>query len=185
MHGRTACAVFEVESFSSVPRDVRRYPTEMPNFTLRQYRLRSVLIATAIVAFTLAWLSPFTPSLTLSAPTEVDPQPYWADRYREYEIDVTNSGRFPVWLSSIANPVPCLSWEFDAKHHDATLVSIDIWKNDCTKLSPGATRTFVLAVKRDFDAFNLSLEAKDWRGRSAWYNAGEFRPALLRPPHGG
>lgn len=25
MHGRTACAVFEVESLSSVPRDVRRY----------------------------------------------------------------------------------------------------------------------------------------------------------------
>ncbi|TWU51413.1 hypothetical protein Poly59_30050 [Rubripirellula reticaptiva] len=25
MHGRTACAVFEVESLSSVPRDVYRY----------------------------------------------------------------------------------------------------------------------------------------------------------------
>ncbi|TWU51434.1 hypothetical protein Poly59_30260 [Rubripirellula reticaptiva] len=27
MHGRTACAVFEMENLSSVPRDVYRYPT--------------------------------------------------------------------------------------------------------------------------------------------------------------
>jgi hypothetical protein len=46
MHGRTACAVSEVKSLSSVPRDVYRSPTDTSH---REHSMRIFLILSLII----------------------------------------------------------------------------------------------------------------------------------------
>jgi hypothetical protein len=47
MHGRTACVVFEVESFSSVPRDVYRSSTEEQNMNAKYVQLALAVLLLA------------------------------------------------------------------------------------------------------------------------------------------
>lgn len=137
--------------------------------TFRRYRLRTLLLATAVVAISIALLKPFEPTISVQS-LEVVPvaEPFsnFPGRFRQFRLTVRNDGRLPVWLMSPDVPIPDLSWSNPPG--GPTRVEIDIYKDRCTKLAAGGTRVYALVVHAEYEQFHLLVQARDWRGRDGY-----------------
>lgn len=151
--------------------------------TLRKFRLRTLLLTTAFAAIGIATFRPFTPSVSILSivPTPVS-KPYssFDGKYRQYKLTLQNDGHLPVWLRPGDTTISDFTWLSVAD--ESTEVDINIYQDECTKLSAGRTRTYRVVVDAKFEEFRLFVHARDWRGRDGYDYLGKHRtdPEIVR-----
>ena len=144
---------------------------------MRRYRLRTLLLVTALVAVGIATFKPFEPSISVPSMIAVPvAEPYFspplAGRYRQFQVFVRNDGLLPVWLAPNDTLVPDHAWESIATLRDPTYVDLDIYEDKCTKLGAGQSRVYDVVVHAGYERFRLGIQARDWRGRDAYRHLG-------------
>jgi hypothetical protein len=150
------------------------FPDWTANLTFRRFRIRTLLLSTTAVAFVIVAFKPFTPPVSLkSMVTAPFPEPFshLDGRYRQIRLTVQNDGRLPVWLRPSDSLNPDDSWW--APSGGATCVRLDIYKDDCTKLAAGETRTYDVALHSNYEKFRLFVYARDWRGHDGCVDLGQ------------
>lgn len=99
-------------------------------------------------------------------------------RYRQIRLTVRNDGRLPIWLRPNDTLIPDDSSFVPAS--GPTYVQLDIYKDDCTKLAAGNTRTYDIALHADYEEFRLFVYARDWRGRDGYVYLGQHDTDLRK-----
>ena len=144
---------------------------------MRRYRLRTLLLVTALVAVGIATFKPFEPNISVPSVLAVPvAEPYsnapLTGKYRQFRISVQNDGRLPVWLTPNDTLVPDYAWESVAALRDPTYVDLDIYGDNCTKLGAGQSRVYDVVVHAGYRRFRLGIQARDWRGRDRYKHLG-------------
>lgn len=154
-----------------------KFPDQTVALTMRRYRLRTILLVTALVAVGIAALKPFEPAVSVHSLIAVPvAEPYsqapFTGKYRQFRLTVRNDGRLSLWLTPNDTPVSDFSWLSDAAQREPTRVELDIYKDNCTKLAAGQTRVYDLVVHAEYEQFRLFVHARDWRGRDGYTHFG-------------
>lgn len=134
---------------------------------MKQFRLRTLFIATAVAAGLFVMFLPFRPQISFSGLQAAVTEETFADRYRQFRVTITNVGLLSAWCRESDIPIASDDWFFDASRDETTQINITIFKDECTRIKSGESRTYDILVSRDFDQFYLSLDIRDWRGRTS------------------
>ena len=142
---------------------------------LRQYRLRTLLLATAVVATAITIFKSFKPDVSIQSLAQVpvaEPYSKFPGKFRQLRLTVRNDGRLPIWLTPNDLLVPDYAWESNAATGDPTFVELEIYKDKCTKLAAGESRVYDLVLHAEYEQFRLGTLARDWRGRDGYRHLG-------------
>lgn len=107
-----------------------------------------------------------------------EPFSYFDGKFRQLQLTVRNDGRLPVWLRPNDIPISDDSWS--ALAGGPIYVEVDIYKNECTKLAAGNTRTYDIVVHAKYEEFRLFVHARDWRGRDGYAYLGQHDTDLQK-----
>lgn len=107
-----------------------------------------------------------------------EPFSYFDGKFRQLQLTVRNDGLLPVWLRPNDIAISDDSWF--APVGGPTYVEVDIYKDDCTKLAAGNTRTYDVVVHAEYEEFRLFVHARDWRGRDGCAYLGQHDTDLRK-----
>lgn len=139
-----------------------------------RYRLRTLLLLTAFVAVGVAAFKPFRPVVSVQSLVAVPAaEPYSNLEYHQFRLTIRNEGLLSIWLTPADATIPDQAWGSNAARREPTSIEIDIY-DDCTKLAAGQTRVYDLAIRAEYEAFYLFINACDWRGRNGFANLGLY-----------
>ncbi|MEM8671543.1 MAG: hypothetical protein AAGG48_28745 [Planctomycetota bacterium] len=137
--------------------------------TIRRFGLRSLLIGIAIVAVGIALLKPFEPAIaihSLKAVPITEPYSHFNGRYRQFRLEVRNTGPLPIWLMSPDSACPD---SVGSAYGIANVLVGDFvpTSDRYTKLAPDQVRVYDLVVNSRYESFRLYVDVFDWRGRES------------------